>query len=427
MPKAKGSKHVSNKLTALAVKAFQGPGRINDGDGLSLSVTKQGYRRWIFRYSYGGKQRDLFLGSGRALTLEGARKLRDKGKQYVQAGTDPAAAMSKAARREAERLTAGIPTFEKAAQEYLRKLEPTFKNDKARQPWELAFFTYGKPICPLSLNAITTSHIEEILEPIWHTKRETARRVRWRLEKVFSAAIVKGYRRENPKGEVITVANPAAWKDNLETLLLDKKRKGAASQASHHPAMPYNDVPEFMSSLAGRGGLAATALRLCILTATRTSEALGARWDEIDTKHKLWTIPAERMKMSEPHIIPLTKPVLEIIAALPRMAASPYLFPGLTAKQHLSQMSMLMLLRRMKLEGVTVHGFRSSFRTWAAECTQFPSEIAEMALAHKVGSDVERAYNRTTLIEKRRALADAWSNFCLQNVTGNVVKLAKGG
>lgn len=423
MPKPIGYKHRRDALSALQVKAFKGPGRLNDGAGLSLSVNQQGYARWVYRFTFAGKQRDLFLGSRNDLGLAQARKARDRAADLVSEGQNPADAMNRAAIRAGEIQTASIPTFEQAARAYITKLTPTFKNEKAKQPWELAFFTYAQSICPLAINAITSEHIETILDPIWHTKRETARRVRWRIEKVFSAAIVKGHRSVNPRGELITIKNPAAWKDNLESLLLDKNRKGKVRKVIHHPSMPFAQVPAFMTSLRDKKGLAAIALQLCIMTCTRTSEALGARWDEFDLVQGLWSIPADRMKMDEPHIIPLSEPVLEIMRALPRLAASPFVFPGLTAKKHLSQMSMLMLLRRMESDGVTVHGFRSSFRTWAAECTQFPSEIAELALAHKVGSEVERAYNRSTLLDKRRLLAEAWSDYCTHIHPDNVVSL----
>lgn len=423
MAKPKGYKHTKNALSALEVKAFAGPGRLNDGNGLSLSVNTAGYVRWVFRFTFAGKQRDLFIGSRKEFSLVQARQARDSALELISEGRNPADTMNRAAVRAGEIQTASMPTFEQSALAYIKKLTPTFKNEKSKQPWELAFFTYAGSICPLPMNAITSEHIETILEPIWHTKRETARRVRWRIEKVFSAGIVKGHRNKNSKGELITIKNPAAWKDNLESLLVVKKRRGKKSAVRHHPSMPYVQVPAFIAKLREREGLAAIALQLCILTCTRTSETLGARWDEFDLEQGLWTVPGERMKMENAHIIPLSKPALDIVKALPRMAASPFVFPGLTAKQHLSQMAMLMLLRRMGHEDVTIHGFRSSFRTWAAECTQFPSEIAELALAHQVGTEVERAYNRSTLLEKRRALADAWAGYCEPQHGGNVVPM----
>jgi integrase len=416
MAKPAGVKHKTNALTDTQVKAFRKPGRLNDGAGLSLSVTANGYRRWIFRYSYGGSQRDLFLGSASKLALKQARSLRDKAKGLLADGFDPSEILTARARKKQEAIAAGVPTFGDFVDGHLTDLSPTFKNDKARQPWELALRVYARPLHAQRINAITATDVAKVLRPIWHSKLETARRLRWRLESVFAAAIVAGYRDKDGRGELIQQRNPAAWKDNLEQLPGFKGRPHERT-AKHHSSMPYQEVPAFLSQLRAMEGLSPRALELAILTACRTGETIGARWDEIDLAARTWAIPASRMKGHRAHVVPLSKSAARLLKELPRMEASPFVFPGLTAGKHLSNMVLLMLLRRMKCS-YTAHGFRSSFRTWASECTQFPREIAELALAHQVGSDVERAYNRTTLLEKRRALADAWAAYCEPNSSG---------
>ena len=419
MAKKVGVKHGVNLLTDAAVRAFKGPGRLNDGAGLSLVVTRDGFRRWIYRFTFGGKQRDLFLGS--TLTLKAARVQRDKAKAVLASGYNPADTLSAKARKMQQAVAAGVPTFGTFADTYLTDLSPTLKDAKARQPWELALKVYAKPLHDQRLNTITSTDVAAVLRPIWQTKKETARRLRWRLEAVFSAAAVAGYREKDATGQVITVRNPAAWKGNLDQLPGFKAKAGATAE-THHAAMDYRAVPAFMAQLRGMEGLAAKALELAILTAARTGEAIGCRWNELDLEAGLWTIPAARMKAGRAHEVPLSKPALDLLKAMPHYEASPYVFPGTNSTKHLSNMALLMLLRRAGLK-VTAHGFRSSFRTWAAECTTFPREIAEMALAHRVGTDVERAYNRTTLIERRRALADAWAAYCEPQGAGNVVEL----
>jgi len=237
-----------------------------------------------------------------------------------------------------------------------------------------------------------------VLAPIWQTKQETASRVRGRIERVLDAAKAKGLR----SGE-----NPARWRGHLDHLL-SKRRKLARG---HHPAMPYPDVPAFMAALGERDAVAALALRFTILTAARSGEVLGARWSEIDRTTKTWVVPAERMKAGREHRVPLTDRACEILDALQAVRSGDYVFPGQPQGRPLSSMAMEMLLRRMKVESATVHGFRSSFRDWAGEATAFPREIAESALAHTVGDATERAYRRGDALEKRRLLMDAWARF----------------
>ena len=411
MAKKIGERHRINDLTDLEVRAFdRRPGRLNDGAGLSLVVTRLGYRRWVFRYSFAGKQCDLFLGSTQKITLKRAREIRDEAKAHLAAGTNPSSVMNAQTRRAQESVVAGVPTFGQAADQYIANLAPTLKNKKSRQPWELAMQVYCSPLRALRLNAITTGDVAKVLRPIWQSKHETARKVRWRIEAVFAEAIVDGHRQKDPRGETIQIQNPAQWDNNLASVA-GFKRKSDNSNVRHLPAMPYCDVPSFMSKLQMAEGMSARALELVILSVCRTGEAIGARWSEIDFESSLWVIPETRMKAHREHSVPLSKQAVAILKSQARIEASLFVFPGLDPKKHLSNMALLMQLRRMGLQDVTTHGFRTSFRTWASECTLYPREIAELSLAHQVGTEVERAYNRTTMLDKRRALRDAWASF----------------
>jgi integrase len=414
MPKLKGKKHVSNILTDFSVKAFKGPGRLNDGDGLSLVVTTAGYRRWIYRYSFAGKQRDLFIGTSSKISLKKARSEREKAKEHLLDGINPSSIMNARAKKIIQTVAAGIPTFSHFAKQYIDELTTSLKNKKSRQPWDLAINVYCKKIGELRLNAIAVDDVASVLRPIWATKYQTAKKVRWRIEAIFAAAIVKGYREKNLLGEIIQRQNPAKL-ELIEQLPGFKKRNNETT-TKHLAAMPYQQTPGFMRELSTATGASARALELAILTACRTANVIGARWDEFDLKKAIWTIPAERMKMGREHIVPLAPSVVALLSSVDRFGASPFVFFGTKASKHISNMAMLKRLQRMERGDVTTHGFRTAFRTWAAECTEFPSEIAEHALAHQVGSNVERAYNRTTLLEKRRKLMDAWATFCQSSI-----------
>jgi integrase len=408
MPKAKGSKHHAGRITDLQVQRFKGPGKLNVGDGLYLVVTRAGNKRWVFRFSFAGKQQELFIAPVNRLSLADARRKQEEATKLLSAGMDPRQSMDARARRLKQMAAADIPTFGDLADDYLDTLAPTFKNDKARQPWVLSLRTYAAPIRSLRVNAIATAHIVDLLKSIWHTKPETAQRVRRRIEAVFGEAIVRGFRNKDPNGEPIYQRNPAAWRDNLDKTAL-KRRK---NKVKHHAALPYRNIAAFMTNLRNGDSLAARALELCILTVTRTGEIIAAEWDEFDLRHGAWTIPAQRMKAGREHVVPLSRPALELITCLERFQGSPYLFPGFTGDSHLSNMAMSMLLRRTGRDDITVHGFRSSFKDWASEETQFPSEVSEMALAHVIESKVERAYRRGDLFVKRRKLMEAWASFC---------------
>jgi integrase len=421
MDKATGRKSAQRTITALEAQHFSGPGKLKIGDGLYLVVTRQGGRRWVFRFSYAGKQRELFLAPAERMSLKDAKDKAKTAAAIVQDGKDPRTTMSATARRARQYEAAGIPTFGELADRYIEAMAPTFKNAKARQPWELSLKTYAAPIRPLRVNAVSTWHIVDLLKPIWHKKPETAQRVRRRIEAVFGEAIVRGFRENDEDGKTIGQRNPASWKHNLDRTSL-KSRK---VDVRHHAALPYADVPEFMADIRSRESMAARALELCILTATRTGETIAAQWSEFDLKAGTWTIPKTRMKAGKEHVIPLSSAAMALVKGLEQYRGSPFLFPGVKGDKHMSNMSMAMLLRRMGRDEITVHGFRSAFRDWASEVTQFPQEVAEMALAHTITSKVERAYRRGDLFVKRRNLMDAWADYCLPAKGGKVVPLRK--
>jgi len=287
-------------------------------------------------------------------------------------------------------------TFGAVALEYIDAHESGWKNPKHRQQWRNTLATYAKPIWDKSVEDVGVDDVIQVLRPIWAVKPETANQVRGRIERVLDAAKVRGLR----AGE-----NPAVWRGNL-AFLLAKRKKGPKQ---HHPVMPFAAVPRFMKKLAARTGLAARALELTILTAARTSEVLQARWSEFDLDRGLWVIPAERMKAGKEHRVPLSEPAATLLRLL--QTQGDFVFPGLKKGKPLSNMAMDMVLRRMKTANCTVHGFRSAFRDWCGEATQFPREIAEHALAHSVGNEVERAYRRGDALEKRRELMSAWAAF----------------
>jgi integrase len=265
---------------------------------------------------------------------------------------------------------------------------------------------YAKPLAKLPMNAITSSDVARVLQPIWNKKIETSRRVRWRIEKVFGVAIINGQRQRDPREEIIQQRNPAAWKDNLDHLLATHSTK-AKRIPKHHSALDYGKVPPFIQELRKREGFSALALMFCILTATRTTETLAATWDEIDLSKKLWRIPADRMKAGRDHVVPLNSQAMDILIALPKLVINTYFFPG-RGKNPLSNMIMAMQLCRMGRDDITVHGFRSSFRDWIAEETEYPNEVAEAALAPAIESKTERAYRRGDLLERRKALMQKW-------------------
>jgi integrase len=394
-------RRLRNALTALSVKNA-GPGRHADGGGLHLLVKEGGARSWVFRFMLNGKSRDIGLGAAGAggMSLADARDGATALRLKVKAGIDPLSERQEAearAKAAAQASVAVIVTFEDAADAYIAANGDSWRNAKHRQQWENTLATYVYPaIGCMPVADVDTPHVLRILEPIWKAKAETASRLRGRIETVLDSAKARGYR----QGE-----NPARWRGHLAQILPAR----AKLSRGHHKAMPYEDVPAFLTQLRARKAVAALALEFVILTAVRTGEAIGASWSEVDLDKSIWSIPASRMKAGKEHRVPLSPRAVAILESL-QPIGSPYLFPSSRGGK-LSGMAMAMLLRRMSVD-VTVHGFRSSFRDWVAECTSVSHEVAEMALAHTIGSAVERAYRRGDLFDKRRQLMADWAAYC---------------
>lgn len=403
-------KKLSNVLTPLAVKNAK-PGRHADGGGLHLLVKESGARSWVYRFMLNGKSRDIGLGAAGpdGISLADARDARDALRLKVKAGIDP---LEERQREAAEALAAaqaaqvaGI-TFKAVAETYIGANEGSWRNDKHRQQWKNTLATYVYPVIgELPVAEVGTAHVLKILEPIWKAKAETASRVRGRMETILDAAKARGYR----EGE-----NPARWRGHIAQILPARSRL----TRGHHKAMAYEAIPAFVGALHKREAVAALALEFTILTAARTGEVIGATWDEVDLDKAIWTIPASRMKAGKEHRVPLSARAVEILKFTQELRKE-WLFPA-TKGGKLSGMAMTMLLRRMKVD-VTVHGFRSGFRDWSAECTSYAHEVAEMALAHSIDNKVERAYRRGDLFEKRRRLMNDWATYCSSiPVTGSM-------
>ena len=390
-----------NALTALSVRNA-GPGRHADGGGLHLLVKEGGARSWVFRFMLNGKSRDIGLGAAGAggMSLADARDRAAALRLKVKAGIDPLSERQEAearAKASAQASVAAIVTFKDAADAYIAANGDSWRNAKHRQQWENTLATYAYPVIGgMPVADVDTAQVLRILEPIWKAKAETASRLRGRIETVLDSAKARGYR----QGE-----NPARWRGHLAQILPAR----AKLSRGHHKAMPYEEVPAFLTQLRARKAVAALALEFVILTAVRTGEAISASWSEVDLDKSIWSIPASRMKAGKEHRVPLSPRAVAILESL-QPIGSPYLFPSARGGK-LSGMAMAMLLRRMSVD-VTVHGFRSSFRDWVAECTSVSHEVAEMALAHTIGSAVERAYRRGDLFDKRRQLMADWAAYC---------------
>ncbi len=395
------------KLTARAAATTK-PGRYGDGRGLYLVVSETGARKWVFRFTFAGRVTEMGLGSAGAVSLADARRLADGARREVAAGRNPIEA-----RREAERIAAGKPTFGRCADAFLEAKASEWRNAKHRAQWAMTLTEYAAPLRDLPVDKVDTEAVLAVLQPLWQSVPETASRLRGRIEAVLDAARAQGHRH----GE-----NPARWRGHLDKLLPKRQKL----TRGHHSAMPFYDVPGFIGQLREREAIAALALEFCILTAARSGEVLGARWSEIDLEAKVWTVPAARMKAAHEHRVPLPGRALAILEKLNTVRTSGFVFPGQKPGKPLSGMAMEMVLRRMKSESVTVHGFRSSFRDWCGEVTSFPREVAEAALAHVAGDATERAYRRGDALEKRRGLMQAWAGYLEDQSGANVVLMHKG-
>jgi integrase len=399
------------RLSALKVAKLTEPGYHADGGNLyfrvapgpkNLETGKQsgGARGWIFRFALGGRTRDMGLGAYPHINLAAARDLATKFRALVKEGVDPIE------RRRADRATQRIAaaknlTFDECAQAYIEDHEAGWRNSKHRRQWSSTLKQYASPAFgKLPVGVIDTDLVMRALKPIWSKKTETASRLRGRVESVLDWARVRGYR---------TGENPARWRGNLDHLLPPRSK---VRPVQHHAALPYLELPKFMADLRGRADNSARALEFTILTAARTSESIGATQAEIDARGKTWTVPGARMKGGKEHRVPLSRRAFSLLDRNRSADANDFIFEGLRPGKPLSNMAMLKLLERMDRADLTVHGFRSTFRDWAAERTNFPNEVVEMALAHVVENKAEAAYRRGDLFDKRRRLMDLWAEYC---------------
>ena len=402
-----------NRLTAKEVEAKTKPGLYADGMGLYLQVAAGGSKSWIYRYMLAGRPRKMGLGSIHTVSLKLAREKAQEQRLKLLDADDPIE-VRKAERQAKLAASASALTFKECAEKYIATHKAGWKNAKHADQWESTLETYVYPTFgKLSVARIDVALVLKALEPIWTEKPETASRVRGRIESILDWAAARKYR----QGE-----NPARWKGHLDKLL---PARAKVAKVRHHAALPYAEIGGFVASVKALEGVSARALEFAILTAARTGEVVGALWSEIDLDAKMWVIPGERMKAGREHRVPLSDRAVEILKALPREEGNPFVFIGEKKGKGLSNMALLMTLRRMERTDLTVHGFRSTFRDWAAEQTAYPNEMVEMALAHTVSDKTEAAYRRGDMLDKRRRLMRDWAAYCgtAQRAAGNVIPM----
>ncbi|HXC90211.1 MAG TPA: integrase arm-type DNA-binding domain-containing protein [Stellaceae bacterium] len=402
-----------NRLSQAAVNNAP-KGMHADGGGLYLHVNAKGAKSWIFRYMRDGRAREMGLGSLHTIGLKAARERAADRRRELLDDIDPLQ-VRQAKRHKATLEAAKAITFAECAKRYIAAHKAGWKSPKSLDAWEGTLRDYANPVFGnLTVQAVDTALVVKAIEPIWAEKSETATRVRGRIESILDYATAREWR----QGE-----NPARWRGHLDKLL---PKKAKVRAVEHHPALPFAEIPGFMETLRQENGGAAGALEFAILTAARTGEVIGARWADIDRNAKLWTIPGARMKGGREHRVPLSDAALAILDRLADTRQGEFIFPGGQAGRPLSNMAMLVLLRRMKRDDLTVHGFRSTFRDWAAERTSFQNEVIEMALAHAIGDKVEASYRRGDLFEKRKRLMEAWGGYCQSTpAAGAVVSLRR--
>ncbi|MBB5051547.1 MAG: site-specific integrase [Afipia sp.] len=403
-----------HRLTATQLKSFTERGRYADGGGLWFQVSAFNTRAWIFQYRIGGRVRQKGLGPYPQVGLEKARKKAGKCRDQLDDGIDPIADTKAQARKKT--------TFKQMATAYVEAQAPGWRNAKHRQQWTNTLTTYVYPdIGDEAVCDVDKTKVLKVLKPVWAKTPETAERIRGRIEKILDYAKSNGAR----EGD-----NPAAWRGNLAH---DFPGRSRLARVKNHEAMPYTAVPGFMTELRKRDSISARALEFTILTAARTGAVIGATWHELDLAEKLWTVPPDRagvkIEGNKPKVVPLCDRAITILKALPREDGNPHVFVGGTRGKGISNMAMLELVRGMVRKGMTVHGFRSSFKDWAAECTRYENIVSEAALWHAVADKVEAAYRRGDLLEKRRRLMRDWMNYCAQPPAkrdGVVTPLRKG-
>jgi integrase len=406
----------AREVSAIEVSRLTVPGLhfVGSVAGLALQVQPSGARSWVLRLSVAGKRREMGLGGFPDVTLADARRRAREERERADKGVDPIAERKAAANLLLADMAKAL-TFKSAALAYIEAHEPSWRNAKHGEQWRNTLQSTYPTIGDLQVRDVALPHVLAVLQPIWRTKTETASRLRGRIESVLDWATARGYREG---------LNPARWKGHLDHLLPSPRR---IMKSGHHAALPVGEVGAFMQRLRAQQGASARALEFVILTAARSGEARGAKWAEIDLDAATWTVPAERMKAHKEHRVPLSKAAIMLLRGLPRIADTDLVFPAPRGGQ-LSDMSLVAVTRRMDVEAVP-HGFRSTFRDWCSERTNYPREVAEMALAHAIGNAVEAAYRRGDLFEKRRLMMEDWARFLAQpEIKGDVIRLqAKRG
>lgn len=398
----------ATELGPLAVSRLAGQGfhAVGGVAGLGLQIVPSGAKSWVLRVTVGGKRRKMGLGGYPDVTLANARVAARDAMDKVRKGVDPIDE-GRAARRALVASRAKEVTFKQCAERYIEVHKGSWKNEKHEAQWSSTLVKYAFPVIgDLWVRDVSLEHIKQILEPIWKIKTETAKRLRGRIEVVLDSAITQGFRDSY---------NPARWVGNLNTIFPAPTK---IKKVTHFRAVPVKDVPAFVAALRTKEGVAARALEFLILTNVRSHNVRHASWSEIDWETKTWAIPGEdgegeskqRMKTGKAHRVPLSEPALELLKSLPRIDGSDLIFPSPRKGAPLSDMAMNKLMRDMEASGVP-HGFRSSFRDWAAEHTNFSREVTEKAMAHQVGDRVEASYLRSDLFAKRRKLMDRWAGF----------------
>lgn len=385
------ARHI-NRLSARTAATI-GPGFHADGNGLYLKVEASGARRWVFVFFQHGRRREMGLGSLVDVPLATARQTVADARRKVAQGENPIQT------RKAERAAETAVRFGDLADQVVSALEPQWKNPKVAGQWRTTLRVDAKLLSRKLVNEIATEDVMAVLQPIWTKKPETAARLRGRIERVLDVAKAQGMR----EGE-----NPARWKGHLSLMLARRSKKSRG----HHASLHYNEAKTFMGKLRRSESISALALDFTILTIARTNESLGARGSEINVDTATWTVPADRMKSGREHRIPLSAPALAIVKARIKICGDGLLFGGLRPGKPLANMAMLKMMDLLGYGDFTVHGFRATFKSWATDCTAFPREMIEAALAHLVGDDAEQAYLRTDALERRRQLMEAWASFC---------------
>jgi integrase len=393
---------MTSKLTARKVETAK-PGKYSDGGNLYLIVSETSSRKWVLRFTWRGRAKEMGLGSAASVPLADARDKAASARRKIAQGLNPI---------DERKRDGGMPTFGNMADNVRETLSGGFRNEKHKAQWKSTLETYAAPLRAKTVDTIATDDVLAVLKPIWTTKAETASRVRGRIEKVLDAAKAKGFR----EGE-----NPARWRGHLDHLL----PRPSKLARGHHAAMPYEEVAPFIAKLRKRKATSALALEFCILTAARSGEILGMRWSEINFDTKIWTVPASRMKAGLEHRVPLSPRAFAILRQLEKLEAGDFVFPGQKSKCPFSGRVLQMVLRKLGAKNATVHGFRSSFRDWAGNVSSFPRELAETALAHVIGDKAEQAYRRSDALEKRRKLMDAWAAYREPKTSANVVQMRK--